>query len=247
MTGALMNKLTALLAAASTVAMAATGAVAQTQDELVKAFSGEWFVFAPAFRSGSSECRIVLDNQMDAQATGCATPLVGLGRWNIENGPIRLLDAAETELAVMGGNQQRITGTLSDSDQGLIVERAQGDGASIAISNALARHKCYFLGFTQDCAPQEALSPPIPSAEDPALSRVEILVTLNVRNQPRRDAPVVGILDQGLVITLDYCTSASDGVWCRAIFGTETGWLAKTALRQNEWPIVTYRNTTRTP
>ena len=87
----------------------------------------------------------------------------------------------------------------------------------------------------------------MPSAEDPAKGRVEILVNLNVRNQPRRDAPVVGILDKGLVITLDYCTSASDGVWCRAIFGTETGWLAKTALRQNEWPIVTYRNTTKTP
>lgn len=241
MTGSLTQKALALLGAASVAVLMAPAVKAQSQQELVTAFSGDWFVFDPAFRSGSNECKIALDEQMAAKITGCGSALVGIAAWRIEDGQIMLVDGADQLIAAMGGNQQRITGTLADSGQGLIVERAGGDGASVALGNALARHRCYFLGFTRTCAGPDAMAAPQPGAEDAALSRIEVLANLNVRSQPRRDAPVLGVLQEGTSVTVEYCTVASDGVWCRAVFGTEPGWLAKTALRQNEWPIVTFR------
>lgn len=241
MTGFLMNKVTAVCGALSTVAVLAAPAVAQSQDDLVKAFSGDWYVFDPAFRSGGTECKIVLDPEMAATVSGCGAALIGIATWRIEDGQIMLADGADQLIAAMGGNQQRITGTLSDSGQGLIVERADGDGAAVAISNALGRHRCYFIGFTRTCAGPDVMAAPQPSAEDPSLGRIEVLANLNVRTQPRRDAAVIGVVKEGTPVAVDYCTVASDGVWCRAVFGTQAGWLAKTALRQNEWPIITYR------
>lgn len=240
MTACMTQKALALTGATTLSLMIAQGVAAQTQAELVSAFAGDWFVFDPAFRSGSGECRIVLDPQMSATETGCGAALVGLAAWRIEEGQIILVDGADQMIAAMGGNQQRITGTLADSGLGLIVERAAGDGTGAAINAALGRHRCYFLGFTQTCADDAALTMPQPGAEDPALGRIEVLANLNVRNQPRRDAPVIGVLQEGTPVTLDYCTLASDGLWCRAVFGTEPGWLARAALRQNEWPVITY-------
>lgn len=247
MTCSLMNKMAALCGAVSTVALMSAPVEAQTQQELVAAFSGDWYVFDPAFRSGASDCKIVLDAQMAATVSGCDAALVGIVAWRIEEGQILLADGADQLMATMGGNQRRITGTLVDSGQGLIIERADGDGTGVAIGNALGRHRCYFLGFSRTCAGPEALAAPQPSAEDASLGRIEVLANLNVRSQPRRDAPVIGVLEEGTPVTLDYCTIASDGIWCRAIFGTEPGWLAKIALRQNEWPIVTYRTAPKAP
>lgn len=236
-----MKKVTALGCVFSALALIAAPALAQSEDELVTAFSGDWYVFDPAFRSGGGECKIALDREMAATVSGCGAALIGIATWRIEDGQIMLADEADQLVAAMGGNQQRITGTLADSGQGLIVERADGDGTAAAISNALGRHRCYFIGFTRTCAGPDVMAAPQPSAEDPSLGRIEVLANLNVRTQPRRDAAVIGVVQQGTPVAVDYCTVASDGVWCRAVFGTQAGWLAKIALRQNEWPIITYR------
>ena len=247
MAQSVMQKITTALGLASAGLAMAGPAMAQSTQEFVAAFGGEWYVFEPAFQSGAAECRLDLTPDMAASAHGCATPLAELTAWRIEEGQILLIGASEQRIASLGGNQRRVTGNLDISGQGLIIERADGDGTSLAISNALARHRCYFLGFTRDCATADALTAPSPSAESDEGGRVEILVSLNVRMQPRRDAPIIGTLAEGTVVNLDYCTRASDGIWCRALFGTEAGWLAKTALRQNEWPIITYQVTTATP
>lgn len=247
MAQAVLRNMTMALGLALVGTVPLGGAQAQSTEELVSAFGGDWYVFEPSFKSGSSECRISLTSDMSASVQGCAAPLNGMTEWRIEEGQILLIGARETRLASLGGNQRRVTGTLVDSGQGLIVERANGDGASLAISNALGQHRCYFLGFSRTCASPEALASPSPSAENGEGARVEVLANLNVRTQPRRDAAIIGTLAEGTVVNLDYCTRASDGIWCRALFGTEAGWLAKTALRQNEWPIVTYRLATQSP
>lgn len=244
MTGFLMKKAAAFGCALSALAVMAAPALAQSEEELVAAFSGDWYVFDPAFRSGGAECKITLDPEMAATVSGCGAALIGIATWRIEDGQIMLADGADQVVAALGGNQQRITGTLVDSGQGLIVERAEGDGAAVAIRNALGRHRCYFIGFTRSCAGSDEMAAPQPSAEDPSLGRIEVLANLNVRTQPRRDAAVIGVVQEGTPVAVDYCTVASDGVWCRAVFGTQAGWLAKTALRQNEWPIITYRIST---
>ncbi|HHX89670.1 MAG TPA: hypothetical protein GX700_07850, partial [Paracoccus sp.] len=60
-------------------------------------------------------------------------------------------------------------------------------------------------------------------------------------SQPRRDSAEIGTIPAGTCVRVDQCLNASDGLWCRAWFGETLGWLGKTALRQNEWPVVTYR------
>lgn len=247
MTQTVMQKITMAFGLVSLSMGMAGPAMAQSTEEFVAAFGGDWYVFEPAFQSGTAECRLTLAADMAASAQGCAATLASLAAWRIEEGQIILLGSADQRIASLGGNQRRVTGNLDVSGQGLIIERADGDGTSAAINAALARHKCYFLGFTRSCAGPDALAAPSPAAEGDEGGRIEVLVSLNVRIQPRRDAPIIGTLAEGTVVNLDYCTRASDGIWCRALFGTEAGWLAKTALRQNEWPIVTYRVSTSAP
>ncbi|WP_102108652.1 SH3 domain-containing protein [Oceaniglobus roseus] len=143
-------------------------------------------------------------------------------------------------VTALGGNQRRITGELEAGGAGIVLERADGDGSGTALSSALARHRCYYLGFTQDCAKPEQVSRPELTEGGGAYGVIDVLVNLNVRSQPRRDAPSLGIVPADTSIKVNDCLQASDGIWCRAAFGENEGWLAKTALRQQEWPIVTY-------
>ena len=256
MARSLMTKLAGSAPAVGCAVLVAGQAPAQSTADFIGAFSGEWYVFDPAFRSGGSECRINLGanaagiagtGTLPASSTGCAAPLASVAGWRIEDGQILLIDEDTALISSLGGNQRRITGTTTARDLGLIIERAEGDGSNVAISSAISRHRCYFLGFSQTCADAEALAAPQPSGSDGSFGSVEVLASLNVRTQPRRDSPIIGTLAEGTVVNLNYCTMATDGIWCRASFGTETGWLAKSALRQNEWPIVTYRVTASAP
>jgi len=63
----------------------------------------------------------------------------------------------------------------------------------------------------------------------------------NARALPRRDAAIVGNVATGTEVKLNQCLTASDGNWCRARVGDTSIWLAMTALRMEEWPIVTFR------
>jgi SH3-like domain-containing protein len=73
-------------------------------------------------------------------------------------------------------------------------------------------------------------------------ARIDVLVKLNVRNQPRRGAAVIGTVPPDSTVTVNACLTTSDGIWCRARFGDSMGWMAKSALRQGEWPVITYVN-----
>lgn len=238
------------LSAAFAIALAfGQAAVAQTQAELVAAFSGEWFVFEPSQSAGTNPCQITLSPDsadtapmLNAVSIGCAAGLSGLTTWNVENGRLVFFAADGMRMAELGGTQRRLTGTLEPGDQGIVAERSNGDGSNVALANAIQRHRCFYLGLTDDCATEADLAAPTFNDEDPPLASVETLGKLVARSQPRRDAPEAGRIPQGTCVRVNQCIVATDGTWCRARFGDVSVWLARNAVRQNEWPILTYRN-----
>ncbi|MFN3721730.1 MAG: hypothetical protein ACK4VZ_01690 [Paracoccaceae bacterium] len=228
-----------------------TPTLAQTRTQLVEAFSGQWFVFEPAFKSGAEPCSVTLtgtevssDGRMASSSVNCAGALSSLGSWSVEGGVLRLFDEAENQRAELGGNQRRITGTTLPDMLGLVVERSNGDGNSEALAVAVRKHRCYYIGLTSICAGAQDMAPPTFVAEGDArpLAQLETFGTLMVRAQPRRDAAQIGTIPSATCLLVNQCLIASDGTWCRASFGETSGWVAKTALRRGEWPIVTYKS-----
>lgn len=222
----------------------ASSASAQSEGDFVKAFAGDWYVFDKAFQLNGQTCSLGLSDKQEAEAlkvttTGCEAPLNTAETWKISDGRIVFSDKKQT-IAVMGGNQFRVTGELADSDNTVVMERSDGDGNSARFAAALGRHKCYFVGFTQECADSDALRvPKVPG--DVGYITIETLANLHARAQPRRDAATLGKVAAGTEVKVDQCLTASDGNWCRAKVGDSAIWLAMTALRMEEWPIVTYR------
>lgn len=226
-------------ASALVLALAAAAAPAQESPDFLEAFSGEWYVFEASARSGGDPCRIDLEQAgappYPARSAGCTAPLGDIAAWRIEDGMISLSAGEGDRVATLGGSQFRLTGEFSSGSDGLIMERPQGDGTSAQLAAAVRRHGCYYAGFGSDCASPEALAAP---PKGPG--RIEALANVNVRTQPRRGAEIIGVVPQGATISTQTCLQASDGYWCRAAFGEETGWIAKSALRQEQWPVITF-------
>ncbi len=223
-------------------------AVAQTRAELVSAFSGEWFVFEPSQAAGGDPCQITLSSDsadtgtaMQSDSRGCGDSLASMSTWDLQDGRLVFFAADGARLAELGGTQRRLTGTLEPSSLGVVAERSNGDGSNVALANAIQRHRCFYLGVTDQCASDADLAAPVFSDEDPPLAMIETLGTMVARSQPRRDAPEAGKIPQGTCIRVNQCLVATDGTWCRARFGEVSVWLARNAVRQNEWPIITYR------
>ncbi|MBL4918882.1 hypothetical protein [Szabonella alba] len=245
-----MRQVPVLAFLSAAIIAVAGSASAQSRAQLIEAFSGEWFVFDPGFHSAAEPCALTLtatetgrDGRLEGASGNCSGALADLTSWSIEGGVLRLFDAAENQTAELGGNQRRVTGTTLKDQRGLVVERAKGDGTSETLALAVQRHRCYFVGLTPVCAGPGDLALPIFTPEgDRMLAEIEIFGNLVVRGQPRRDATQIGTIPDGACIRVNQCLVASDGLWCRAAFGDTQGWLAKTALRREEWPIVTYKS-----
>lgn len=225
-------------------------AMAQSEAELVKAFSGGWVVVDTRFSTDATPCRVLLDPALAADDTkewrrtdvapNCAAPLSSGTTWKIADGKIILRGADRTQVAELGGDPSRLSGSYAGAPDAIILERAQGSPAKAALVQAITRHKCYFLGFSDRCADESATQAPDVSEDN---ARISVLVALNVRSQPRRDAPVIGAVPQDAKVNVNLCLTASDGIWCRARFGDQLGWMAKSAVRQQEWPVITFVNT----
>lgn len=232
----------------------AAPAAAQSRAQLVEAFAGEWYVFDSLLARDGNPCALVFkkdpvsaDGRMAAAMQGCTDAIGAIASWSVEGGVLRLFDAGDEQRAELGGSQRRITGVTMPGQKGLVVERAGGDGAAQDIAMAVQRHRCYYAGTTATCATEAERAPPAFPATGEPLAEIEMLGNLVVRDQPRRDASTIGTIPSGACIKVNQCLTASDGIWCRARFGEVTGWLAKTAVRQGEWPIITYRNTCPAP
>ncbi|MCA0922090.1 SH3 domain-containing protein [Pseudooceanicola nanhaiensis] len=244
-----MRSLPALALAVSASLSLAGPSVAQSRDQLVQAFSGNWFVFDPSFAAGGN-CGLTLggavvsnDGQMSAATENCAEAIARTKSWSIEGGVLRLFDDGGSQLAELGGNQRRVTGLTTPEQSGVIIERASGDGFAQEIALAVQEHRCYYYGTSANCATKEDLvAPSFAEEEGEMLAQIETLGNLAVRSQPRRDATMIGTVPANSCVRVNQCVTASDGLWCRAAFGERQGWLAKTALRKETWPIVTFAN-----
>lgn len=222
-------------------------ASAQSEDELVQAFSGDWIVFDPAFSTDDAPCRIRLENTASAESgwrssdigANCAASIAPQASWRIEEGKIILRAPDGGRLAELGGEPARLTGDFSGTPDAIILEREAGSGAKAALVRAIGRHRCYFLGYTDTCAPAAATQRPDLSE---GTATINVLVDLNVRSQPRREASTIGAVPAGSEVTVNLCFLTSDGIWCRAQFGEQAGWMAKSAVRQDEWPVLTFVN-----
>jgi hypothetical protein len=234
-----------ILSVASALTLVLSGAAfAQAEQEFVEAFAGDWVSYDDAYSVDGERCRVSLtDTATEAgyavKVASCALELGMLTDWRIVDNQLSLL-AGDTAIAVLGGNQRRISG---DSNIGapVILDRA-GDTALIdSILKAREASGCYYLGFTTTCVDEAQLAKPA-VASDGSASRIGVLVNLNVRAEARDDAPVLGVVPANSCIVTEICATAADGVWCKARFDDTAGWLKKLALRQERWPVVTFVN-----
>lgn len=220
-----------------------SAATAQAQDAaLLRAFSGEWFSFEPRMGTGQP-CAVALsvdpapNGGLTAATQNCAAPLDQVTVWGIIDGKIRLV-GPQGPIAALGGHQLRMSGEIAEAGQAVVLDRASGDLNAQALSRALATYRCLFLGYSATCAtPQQSALPKWP---DDADVQITALVDLNLRAQPRSDAPVKGILTRNTQTEVRSCVVTSDGPWCWIAQGESQGWVARNALRQDTWPVLTY-------
>lgn len=237
-----MRILAKTLASALFGAMFAYSAHAQTEQEFINAFAGQWQVVDSHYAAENEPCRIDLGRGPAAEGRypltlqGCKAELSLVTGWGISDGQMSLFDAAGTVIARLGGNQRRMSGN-SGSGAPVILERSGAGGTAALLEAARRASGCIYAGFTDKCAPQDQLSKPEGDAP-----KVEVLVNLNIRAEARDDASIVGVVPANSCVSTELCVTATDGVWCRARFNNETGWLRKLALRQNRWPVVTFFN-----
>lgn len=222
-------------------------AAAQSNADFVKAFSGKWQAYEQRLAVGPGSCNLELSSRgaaahLPLTVADCDAPLAKATAWSIEGSQMVLYDAQEQVLLKLGGNQKRITGVTADNVP-IILERIGGDGTAATLQAAYNASGCYYLGYSQSCAPLSELAEPAPLPD--GRSQIKLLTNLNVHEEPRTDALVVGTAQMGSCVTVDSCAMASDGPWCRAKFGQATGWLRKLTMRQNRWPVVTFLNACR--
>jgi hypothetical protein len=226
------------------LAVAAGPAAAQSQADFVKAFSGRWQIYEQHLAAGAQMCRLDLSGTMHGAhmaltQSDCASPLAGVAGWSIEGSQLVVYDAEDKPIVKLGGNQKRVTGTAADGTP-IILERAGGDGTAATLQAAFNASGCYYLGYTQTCAPRGELAEPALTPD--GRIQVQLETNLSAHAEPRGDSDVIGVVKQGSCIAVDTCTMASDGPWCRAKFGQSMGWLRKLTMRHNRWPVVTFAN-----
>lgn len=222
--------------------MPATEAAAQSEADFIKAFAGEWQIYDDAFATNAQNCRLTLLTDADTdryklENRSCSGELATVSRWGIADGQMVILAGTDI-IATLGGSQHRMSGT-SKAGRPLVLERVAAAAIVTPLHAAYTASGCYYLGFSDRCAPESELAKP--SAQD-GNARINVVVNLNARAEAREDANIIGVVPANSCVVTDTCITASDGVWCRAQFGDRSGWLRKLALRQNRWPVVTFVN-----
>lgn len=231
-------------ACAAVLTVLAVPAPAQTMSELLSAFSGEWYSFDRARAQDGGVCQITLTDTplgkaLEAKADSCGGGLDLLEAWGITDGQIALISADQRVLALMGGNQTRMTGDDLSSGRSLILERRQPSGFVISLQQAIKSQSCLYVGYTAACAEKSEVTPLLAAKPDAPVV-LETVTRVNLREQPRRDAPVALVLDRLTNVNATECLTATDGIWCKVTVGETTGWLARNGLRQKKWAVTTF-------
>ena len=240
---------TAALAAVLTVC--SSFAQGQTLSDLISAFSGEWYSFDRVRAQSGGVCEIdltteTLGNLFVARSKSCGAGLDLLGAWGIADGQIVLLTEDQRTLGVLGGNQTRMTGDDLASGRSLILERRQPSGFVITLQQAIRNQSCLYVGYTADCSDKTDVAQLLAAKAD-ATVPLTTAARLNLRNQPRRDAPVALVLDRLTQVSALECLTASDGIWCKVDVDGTVGWLARNGLRQQKWAVTTFELATEGP
>ncbi|MDY8108315.1 AprI/Inh family metalloprotease inhibitor [Fulvimarina sp. 2208YS6-2-32] len=230
-----------IIGAVVLLAAAVSPAAAQSEADFVAAFAGQWQTLDPSY-TDEGACRLDLkpdavESGYDLDASRCGGALSDLVRWSIVNNQLALVRADGDVVALMGGNQTRLSGDTADGNVVFdrIVETAPPRAAS-----AGAQPSCVYLGYTASCAKPDDLTAPQASAED-GVARAAVLVALNARSQAKSDADVVATIPANTCVVVDECTT-QDGVnWCRAQVANFSGWIRQQAVRSDRWPVLTYR------
>lgn len=235
------------------MSMMSTPVVAQSGSAFLDAFAGEWFSFEPRTAPSPGPCNVTLENLVQPEGVldeaqvrpkalvqNCVAPIDTVVAWGIEAGQLILYSGNDSVVARLGGNPSRISGDMADFVP-LVLERQTGDPANAGYIAALRKYRCVFKGYSADCSTQADMEKPSIVGTN-FTTQIQTLVDLNVRDQPRQNARVLGVVDRDTCVTVNYCLASSDGVWCRTQLGEAAGWMRKVALRQEEWPIMTFKN-----
>ena len=219
----------------------ATPSVAQSTNAVAQAFSGEWLTYDNRHAS-QGLCSLTFsakgqNSVYPITPKNCINQFAQIRAWTLKNNQLIFIDEKNKPLAAVGGNQQRISGSFLQGGMPLILEKADLAKRVTAARKAI---RCSYLGYSQTCAKPQQFAPPALGTDGTA--DIKSLVNLNLRSEPRNSATVKSVLKPQTCLKATFCTLASDGLWCRVKVGDVTGWVKKQAVRQKQWPILTFVN-----
>ncbi|WP_152048372.1 SH3 domain-containing protein [Aureimonas psammosilenae] len=231
--------------AAFVVGCLAMPALAQSESDFVRAFSGDWQTLDPAFADGGA-CRVTLGRDAKGQgyslsSAHCGGAMNDLESWRIVENQLGLVSRTGDVVARLGGNQNRISGDTADKLP-VVFERLAAAAPAAAPADAApvrTAQSCIYIGYTATCATPADLASPKETTEG-ANASAGVLVRLNARAEARPDAAIVATIPAGTCVQVDRCTTASDGLWCRAKVSTFEGWIRQRAVRDGRWPVLTF-------
>lgn len=211
-------------------------AASQTQDEIVSVFAGAWRIYDGAYVNGGP-CTIALSRNPAAEAYAaeqayCGGGLEQTAAWGIDKGQLVLLNGSFQPIARLGGNANRISGGMNNGQMVILERTRPGDPEP-------ATPDCLYLGYSQQCA-SGGDRLPLDTASGAAI-KAKTLVALQLRDQPRPDAPVVSTVEPGVCLAFSECRVASDGPWCRTTHQGAQSWARQHAVRLGEFPVLTYQ------
>lgn len=220
---------------------AQNSAQAQSNEAVAKAFAGRWITYDRNFADEKS-CVLSFSAKKTGDLypitkKGCSGALADIAGWRIQNNQLVFMSNANSAIALVGGNQERLSGTILQSKLPIIIERLE---IAQKIENARKSIQCSYIGYSQRCASPRDFAPPAASISSP--SPVQILVNLNARIEPRNNATIQTVLKPKACVSAIVCTVASDGLWCKVKTENGDAWIKKQTVRQQRWPVITFKN-----
>lgn len=200
------------------------------------AFAGDWLIFDGRYATAATPCRIQLKAEGDPLAVitrDCHAAIAEVKFWRIEAGQLRLVTAAGL-FARLGGTTARVSG-WDKAGEPLVLDRDAGPALADPIIFARKTKGCWFVGYSDKCATAAQARRP---AEKNA--RICTVVDLKLRGEARPETGVVGVLPAQTCVGTEVCVITASGPWCFIRFATAAGWVRQHALRQEEWPVLTF-------
>ncbi|WP_373235933.1 SH3 domain-containing protein [Cohaesibacter celericrescens] len=216
-------------------------ALAQSTNAVAKAFAGQWVSYDHNF-SAQASCNLDFSASKQGdlypiKQSNCIGEMATISGWKIQNNQLLFIGTNKAPIAVVGGNQERLSGTMVTSKRPVIFEKLALAQKIVKARKAIG---CSYVGYSKTCASPRQFSPP--NIAEGTTAPLKILVNLNTRSEPRNNAKVVSVLKPNTCVSATVCTVASDGLWCKIKTGQTEGWIKKQAVRQKKWPILTFEN-----